>query len=73
MNYCSIIDRETVLVPAYNAIYNTDADMLEAWKSGKDFKLSSKGPYCSIKDEKYLKQSSSRVLLSKDYFRYVAV
>lgn len=38
-----------ILIPAYGRKYNTEADVMHDWISGKDFKISG-GPYCSIRD-----------------------
>ena len=39
----------TVLLPAYGRRYETESEMLQAWKDGKDFHIYN-GPYCSIRD-----------------------
>ncbi len=42
-----------ILVPAYGRKYSTQAQMLEDWEGGKDFKIF-RGPYTSIRDLKSL-------------------
>lgn len=72
MNALQQISGETILTAAYGAVYKTDTEVLEAWNAGKDFKVM-RGPYCSIRDVSYLKQTSSRVLITRDYFSYIVV
>ena len=72
MNALQQVSGETVLVPAYGKTYKTDEQLIGAWNAGKDFQLSN-GQYCSIRDSKYLKDTSSRVLITKDYFSYIRV
>jgi hypothetical protein len=42
------------LLAAYGARYNSQAELLKAWKDGKDFQIILEpgilGPYCSIRD-----------------------
>ena len=45
----------TTVVPAYGADYKTSEEALEAWRSGKDFKIQDishpyDGSYCSNRD-----------------------
>lgn len=40
----------TVVGPAYGTQYSLEAQALEAWQNGKDFKILPDGPYCSIRD-----------------------
>lgn len=49
MNALDQISRPVVVVPAYGRKYKTSAEAVEAWKSGKDFKIVN-GPYCSVRD-----------------------
>lgn len=60
---------DTVLIPAWNY----DSSILEAWNAGKDFKITPNGPYCSIRDIKYLKDTSHMVFITKDYKEFTPV
>lgn len=63
---------EITLIPAYGRKYDIDEAMLKAWNEDKDFKVI-RGPYCSIRDIEYLKNSSSQVTLTQDYHKYIKV
>lgn len=43
------ISKPLVIMPAYGRNYKNREEVVEAWKSGKDFKVVG-GPYCSIRD-----------------------
>ena len=49
MNALDQIAKPLVVMPAYGRNYKTREDVVEAWKSGQDFKVVN-GPYCSIRD-----------------------
>lgn len=56
------VTSQVVLVPAYGRKYkNKDAVMVD-WYAGKDFKIDN-GPYTSIRDISYLKETSSGVYI----------
>lgn len=67
------ISSETVLLPAYGRKYDSLTHMKADWDVGKDFKIGPNGPYCSIRDIEYLKNSSSQVTLTQDYHKYIKV
>lgn len=46
------------LLPAYGRVYGNAEEALEAWRSGKDFKIVG-GNYCSIRDKGLLKSVCS--------------
>jgi hypothetical protein len=39
-----------VLFPAYGRKYNSKAQAIDDYTSGKDFRLGKDGPYCSCRD-----------------------
>lgn len=41
---------------AYGRSYNDVASMVKDWETGKDFRIGSDGPYCSIRDVQYMKE-----------------
>jgi hypothetical protein len=43
------IAKPLVVMPAYGRTYKSREEVIEAWKSGKDFKVVN-GPYCSVRD-----------------------
>ena len=49
MNASNQVSSPLVIMPAYGRQYKTSKEAVEAWKSGKDFKIIN-GPYCSIRD-----------------------
>jgi hypothetical protein len=49
MNALDQIAKPLVVMPAYGRDYKTRKDVIQAWKSGQDFKIVN-GPYCSIRD-----------------------
>jgi hypothetical protein len=49
MNALDQIAKPLIVMPAYGRDYKTRKDVVEAWKSGHDFKVVN-GPYCSIRD-----------------------
>jgi hypothetical protein len=51
------LSKPIVLMPAYGRSYKTSQEAIDAWKSGKDFKIVN-GPYCSIRDIDELNCSS---------------
>ena len=51
------LSKPIVLMPAYGRSYKTSQEAIDAWKSGKDFKIVN-GPYCSIRDIDKLNCSS---------------
>lgn len=57
MNALNQVSSPIVLVPAYNRKYATSHEAVEAWKSGKDFRIVN-GPYCSIRDLNRMSASS---------------
>lgn len=51
------VSSPVMLQPAYGRKYKTTSEVIEAWRSGKDFKIVG-GPYCSIRDVDALGASS---------------
>ena len=51
------LSKPVVIMPAYGKQYANKYQAIEAWKSGKDFKIVN-GPYCSIRDLDKLNCSS---------------
>ena len=49
MNGLDQVSSPLVVMPAYGRSYKTTNEAVEAWRSGKDFKIVN-GPYCSIRD-----------------------
>lgn len=72
MNALQQVSYETILTPALGRYYSTTKEMVDAWKAGKDFQISN-GQYCSIRDIAYLKDTSSRVALTQDFYEYIIV
>ena len=72
MNALSQVSSELVLRPACGRSYATAAAMVDAWNEGKDFKLTN-GQYCSIRDIKKLRNDSSRITLTQNFFEYTVV
>ena len=56
-------DMQTTLMPAYGRRYKAADQMRADWENGKDFRIGSAGPYTSIRDLKYLRNTSSTVVL----------
>lgn len=50
------------LVAAYGRTYKTREQVLDAWRSGRDFKIVD-GPYCSVRDYELLTQDFSNVYI----------
>lgn len=48
------------LIPAYGRVYKTREECVQAWMDGKDFKILN-GPYCSVRDQNYLRFNYSTV------------
>lgn len=44
------------LIPAYGREYKTLESMLADWKAGKDFRVGTSGPYCSVRDLDHMKR-----------------
>lgn len=44
------------LIPAYGRKYATVEALLKDWQEGKDFRIGSGGPYCSVRDLDQLKR-----------------
>jgi hypothetical protein len=57
MNGLDQVSSPLVVMPAYGRSYKTSSEAVEAWKSGKDFKVIN-GPYCSVRDIANLSCSS---------------
>ncbi len=58
-----------VLTPAYGRKYKTRDALTKDWKDGKDFKIISgawMGCYCSIRDEKRLRDENNGVIILTD-------
>lgn len=51
-----------MIMPAYGRQYKTSEEAKADWNAGKDFKIVN-GPYLSIRDTKYLKDTYSSVWL----------
>ena len=51
-----------MIIPAYGRQYKTSEQAKADWNAGKDFKIVG-GPYLSIRDVKYLKDTYSSVWL----------
>jgi hypothetical protein len=51
-----------MIMPAYGRQYKTSEEAKADWNAGKDFKIVN-GPYLSIRDAKYLKDTYSSVWL----------
>ena len=62
MRYTTIkqVTNPLFLVAAYGRIYKTREQALDAWRSGRDFKIVD-GPYCSVRDYELLLQDFSNV------------
>jgi hypothetical protein len=43
----------------------TREEIIQDWKAGKDFRIQS-GPYCSIRDIEYLRNSYNRIYIIHD-------
>ena len=52
-----------ILRPAYGRSYKTQDEMLKDWNDGKDFRISSSGPYCSIRDLDQMKSVASSIVI----------
>jgi len=58
--------RYIIVVPAYGRDYQSEHQAIEAWKSGKDFRINDissrwDGAYCSIRDELNVKIRYNRL------------
>ena len=50
------------LIPAYGRVYKDTSAMEQDWKAGKDFKIRSGGPYCSIRDSELMREEGYTVV-----------
>ena len=50
MNALNDFSSDVVLFPAYGREYIMPDEVRGDWLAGKDFRLGSNGPYCSIRD-----------------------
>ena len=57
------VTSQIVLVPAYGRKYKNKEAAVVDWYAGKDFKIDN-GPYTSIRNINYLKETSSGVYIS---------
>jgi hypothetical protein len=55
-------DNQLMIMPAYGRQYKTSEQAKADWNAGKDFKIVN-GPYLSIRDVNYLKDTYSSVWL----------
>jgi hypothetical protein len=55
---------EVYLFPAYGRQYFGFAELIQDWKTGKDFSVSGfGGPYCSIRDLELLQKQYTKIFL----------
>lgn len=65
MHALSQVSSPMFLIPAYGRSYKTKEQVLEAWKSGKDFKIDG-GPYCSIRDIDFMHKQFQNIYILYD-------
>lgn len=60
MEALAMVSGPVELLPAYGRTYKTKQECIQDWTAGRDFKIVG-GPYCSVRDQNYLRLNYSTV------------